>query len=153
VAVAATAALLARRAQAREATAASAAAGPIDPAPPAARRLALAIAAASGAAALANETLWTRTLVSAVGDNSAYAFAEMLAAVLVGLALGGTLAAPWVDRVRRPLVALGALQVAAAVAAAASAAVLDAPGRGGGVVGPWGDSPLPWSSFVRHGVF
>ena len=64
------------------------------------RRLVLAAFAVSGFLALAYEVLWTRYLVYAVGQNSVYAFATMLAAFLLGIALGSlvvALVADWIE--------------------------------------------------------
>jgi spermidine synthase len=85
----------------------------------------LAVAALSGLAALANEVAWTRALVLLIGPT-AYAFAFIVTAVIAGLATGSALGALAADRVRRPGLALGLVEVAAA---AAALAVVDAIGR------------------------
>ncbi len=78
------------------------------------------VLAASGLTTFANETLWTRALLFSIGDNSAFAFAEMLATVLIGLVIGDTLGGLVADRVRHPKRLLGILQLLLAAAVAAS---------------------------------
>lgn len=56
---------------------------------------------ASGAAALLFEILWFRALGRLLG-NTVWAGALVLTAFMLGIALGGTLAARWTERVRRP---------------------------------------------------
>jgi spermidine synthase len=82
----------------------------------------LAVAALSGLGALAHEVAWTRTLTLLIGPT-AYSFAFILAAVIGGIALGSAAAAPFADRVARPLAVLAGLQ---ALTAAASLAVTHA---------------------------
>ena len=71
----------------------------------------LAVAFATGAAALADEVLWTRVLVLYIG-SSVYAFSLMLAVYLTGLVAGSFAAA--VSRPLNPRRALGAAQIALA---------------------------------------
>jgi spermidine synthase len=66
--------------------------------------------ALSGFSALAYEVVWTRVLVVHV-HNTTYAFSVMLAVFLAGLAIGDTLLVPIYDRLRRPLVWLGTVEV------------------------------------------
>jgi spermidine synthase len=87
--------------------------------------VALAVIALSGLAALANEVAWTRALALLIGPT-AYAFAFIVTAVIAGLALGSAAAAVTVDRLRRPGLALGLVEIAAA---AASLAVVETIGR------------------------
>lgn len=79
----------------------------------------LGAALVSGAAALVYETAWTRLLALTLG-SSTYSFAEMLAALIAGLAVGGALAASPSWRRRDPAVLLGlaCLLCGAAVVAA-----------------------------------
>lgn len=72
---------------------------------PGARRAA-AVVFVSGAAALVYETAWTRLLALVLG-SSVYSFAEMLAALIAGLAVGGALAATKAARRRDPALLLG----------------------------------------------
>ena len=74
------------------------------------RRWLLALFFAMGATSLAYEVLWTRVLVFYLG-SSVYAYSLMLLLVLLGIALGSLLAAPWADRVGSLLTALGLVQV------------------------------------------
>ncbi len=115
------------------------------------RSSAILAGALAGATALASESLWTRYLVYSVGDNSAYAFAEMLAMTLLGIGAGSALAAPFLDRMERPLAVLGRLLGLAAIACVASVSVLEAPGRYAGL-GDWQGASAPWSTFVTHGL-
>jgi spermidine synthase len=105
------------RASRKEADAAQA-----DRLPPAA---ALAVIALSGLAALASEVAWTRALALLIGPT-AYVFAFIVTSVIAGLALGSAAAAVMADRLRRPGLALGLVEIAAA---AASLAVVEAIGR------------------------
>ncbi len=66
--------------------------------------------AVSGFSALAYEVVWTRVLVVHV-HNTTYAFSVMLAVFLAGLALGDALLVPLYDRLRRPLLWLGTVEV------------------------------------------
>jgi len=72
----------------------------------------------SGANALFYEVLWTRLLTHVLG-GSIYAFANMLAAFLVGIALGSALAAKLAGRRERASAAFAIAQVAIAVLSAA----------------------------------
>jgi spermidine synthase len=107
--VAAVAALLAaRRTPAPEPSAAE----PAPAAPPGARFRLLAGAFLSGGTLLALEVVWFRFLLLFF-PGSGVTFANMLAAVLIGVALGGLLASGWLKADRAasrfaPLVALGA---------------------------------------------
>lgn len=80
------------------------------------RRLLLAFFAASGTLSLGYELLWTRSLVTILG-NSTYAFTSMLVVTLVGLVAGGAIMTARVDRVRRPLLVLGILEAGIGVTA------------------------------------
>ncbi|RMF77620.1 MAG: hypothetical protein D6744_11145, partial [Planctomycetota bacterium] len=70
----------------------------------------------SGFAAMVYQIMWTRTLIMAIG-SSTYAFTCILAAFILGLALGSLAIARRVDRWPRPLRSLGFVQICAAVAA------------------------------------
>jgi spermidine synthase len=83
-------------------------------APP--RRPALAVAALSGFAALVYEVAWTRSLVLSFG-STVYAFTLILAAFILGLALGSGAMALLEARFRRAETALGGVQVAIGVLA------------------------------------
>ena len=74
------------------------------------RRWLLALFFAMGATSLAYEVLWTRILVFYLG-SSVYAYSLMLLLVLLGIALGSLLAAPWADRVGSLLGALALVQL------------------------------------------
>ena len=62
-------------------------------------RMILLLAFTSGLALLALEVVWTRSLVLILGSTT-YAFSTMLTAVLVGIALGSAVFAPWADRLK-----------------------------------------------------
>jgi len=72
-------------------------------------KIALGVLAASGAAALASEVLWTRTLEAMIG-NSTYAFSMIIAVYLVGIALGSWLMSLFVGRIKKAPFWLVALQ-------------------------------------------
>ena len=67
--------------------------------------------AISGFTALGYEVLWTRALEQFT-HNSTYAYSAMLATFLLGLALGSAAATRTADGLRRPVLALGMLEVA-----------------------------------------
>jgi spermidine synthase len=77
---------------------------------PAARLAALAFAI-SGFTAMGYEVLWTRALEHYT-HNSTYAYTAMLATFLAGLGVGSGFMARHADRIRRPMLALGVVQVA-----------------------------------------
>ncbi|MDQ2997978.1 MAG: fused MFS/spermidine synthase, partial [Chloroflexota bacterium] len=87
---------------------------PVTPSP--AQRLVLWGFALSGFAALGYEVVWTR-LLSIFSLGAVFSFTIMLTTFLVGLALGGALMARRVDRVARPLVLFGTLELGIGVAA------------------------------------
>ena len=66
--------------------------------------------AASGFAAMVYQITWTRALVMSLG-SSTYAFTCILAAFILGLALGSLAIARWVDRWRNPLLVFGVLEL------------------------------------------
>jgi spermidine synthase len=81
----------------------------------------------SGATALVYEVSWTRRLVLLVGSTST-ATALLLAAWMLGLALGARLGGPIADRSRSPLRLYAALEAGAAGAALVLPFLLDAAG-------------------------
>lgn len=87
--------------------------------PPGAGRLVLALFAVSGFAALALEVIWFRVLVLYL-VATAYAFTIMLATVLLGIAAGSYLVAPFMCRRADWLPVLAGLEMAVAVAAVLS---------------------------------
>jgi spermidine synthase len=78
--------------------------------------------AVSGFAALALEVVWLRMLVLFTPATT-YAFTTMLAAVLLGIALGSAAAAPFLRRTGRWTLALGAAQILTGLLAVAALAV------------------------------
>jgi spermidine synthase len=64
----------------------------------------------SGFAALLYETAWTREFATVFG-TSELAVSAVLAAYMAGLALGAALAARWVPRLTRPVLAYGVLEL------------------------------------------
>ena len=82
-------------------------------------RLAALAFGVSGFTAIGYEVLWTRALEQFT-HNSTYAYSAMLASFLLGIALGSAAAAATADRVRRPLVWLGAIEIAAGASVLAS---------------------------------
>lgn len=93
-------------------------------------RIALAVFAFSGFAALALELVWFRVLVYFVPATT-YAFSTMLAAVLLGLAAGSFAATPLLARPDRLLRRLGWLQFLTALVVPLSAIALAAAYRAG----------------------
>jgi spermidine synthase len=71
--------------------------------------------ATSGFCALALEVIWTR-LLTTVFIGTTYAFTTMLTTLLCGLAIGGAVASSFVDRIRRPALVFGVLQMLIGVA-------------------------------------
>jgi spermidine synthase len=86
------------------------------PGGPTRRAALLALFLVSGATALVYEVSWTRRLVLLVGSTAA-ASALLLAAWMLGLALGARLGGPPADRSRRPLRMYAVLEAGAAIAA------------------------------------
>ena len=83
-------------------------------------RLLLALAAGSGFLFFSLEVVWTH-LIGAVLGNSVYAFAAMLAAVLIGLGIGGALTTfRFRGMPHIPVVELGSLLFAGAIVLAIS---------------------------------
>jgi spermidine synthase len=112
-------------------------ASPVEVAPPestatAERRplvpLILALAAISGSCALLYQVIWSRILNLVLG-NSVYGFSLMLAAYLSGIAIGSAIVGRFVDRLKRPLLLFGALELATALLSLASLHVFRAIGR------------------------
>lgn len=66
--------------------------------------------AVSGFAAMVYQITWTRSLVMSVG-SSTYSLTCILAAFILGLALGSLVIARWVDRWRNPLLAFGLFEL------------------------------------------
>lgn len=87
------------------------------------RRLAYAVLFTSGLTALAYEILWSRLLVLLL-QTSIYAFSAMLATFLLGIALGSWRARRADGPGRRPVAALGLLEVSIGLWSAAGMAVL-----------------------------
>ncbi|MDX6770928.1 MAG: hypothetical protein SF051_15455 [Elusimicrobiota bacterium] len=81
--------------------------------------LALVVMFVSGAAALVYETAWTRLLALVLG-SSVHSFAEMLAALILGLAVGGAFAASGALRRPAPALVLGVTGLATAAAVLAT---------------------------------
>ncbi|HEU4394229.1 MAG TPA: fused MFS/spermidine synthase, partial [Planctomycetota bacterium] len=86
------------------------------PGGPTRRAALLALFLVSGATALVYEVSWTRRLVLLVGSTAA-ASALLLAAWMLGLALGARFGGPPADRARRPLRLYAILEAGAAAAA------------------------------------
>ena len=70
---------------------------------------------ASGAAALFFQVLWFRTLGRVLG-NTVWAGALVLTAFMLGMALGGLLAARWAQRIRNPARAFALAEITVALA-------------------------------------
>jgi spermidine synthase len=90
------------------------------PLTPAARMTVLAVIALSGTVSLALEIIWFRILVFYLRPTT-YAFASMLAAVLLGLAVGSYLVTPWLKRRANWLAVLGYTELLIGLTAVLSA--------------------------------
>ena len=88
------------------------------PVPPAIGQMRLVLwgFALSGFAALGYEVVWTR-LLAIFTLNAVFSFTIMLTTFLIGLAMGGALAARRIDRVAQPLTLFGYLQLGIGVCA------------------------------------
>jgi spermidine synthase len=101
------------------AAAATAAAEPTaehDLAVPLGARSVLALFALSGFAAMVYQVAWTRALILSMGAST-YAFSSIVAAFILGLALGSLAVRRWLERTREPLVLAGGLELAIGLAA------------------------------------
>src|SRR5262249_27682637 len=85
----------------------------------AAPRLAAAAATVSGFCALAYEVIWTRLAALVIGPTT-YAFATVVAAFIIGIAIGSAIASRFLPRVTRPAAWLGAMLVIGAAGASAA---------------------------------
>ncbi len=113
-------------------------------APPIPRRLAF-LAGLSGLCALAYQVFWTRALLLSSG-NTVYAFTVILVTVLAGITLGSAIATMLLGRIRRPLLALAATQIAVAfVVVVLTSFFDDLPGLFVSLSSRWGGS---WSGFL-----
>jgi spermidine synthase len=114
----------------------------------AAPRVALAVAAISGAVALGYEVVWTRLLVLPLRSYS-YSFSLMLSLFLLGLVLGAFVLARFENRIDNARSALAVVQLAAGSYVAASVvwlpSILALPQEKGGLV------LFLWNAFVRAG--
>lgn len=90
----------------------------------ASRRIVLAVFALSGAASLALEVVWFR-VIPLVSRPTVYTFALILAAVLLGIALGSWLVTPLLRRRWNWLAILAAIEIAMAFTAIVSLRLLD----------------------------
>lgn len=79
-------------------------------------RAVLVVFALSGFASMVYQVTWTRALVMCLGSTT-YSFTCILAAFILGLALGSLALAPFVDRWKRHAAALGVVQLAIALSA------------------------------------
>ena len=86
-------------------------------------KISLAVFFLAGFAALSLEVHWTRILAYVVGSHG-YAFGIILAAFLCGIALGSTLVARFVDRLKRPALWLGSTQLLIAGTAFAASIIM-----------------------------
>jgi len=102
------------------------ASGTVSTAPASGPRIIWLVMALSGAAALALEVVWFRLMTLFV-DATTYAFTTTLAIVLVGIAIGGAMAARLLARPRNWVLWLAAIQVATAVGVVLSLGLLTWP--------------------------
>jgi spermidine synthase len=69
-------------------------------------RAAILAFAVAGFANMALEVAWTKAIVQTIG-NSTYAFSLIVTLFILGIGIGGAAMTPFVDRLRRPYLALG----------------------------------------------
>ncbi|MGD8451840.1 MAG: fused MFS/spermidine synthase [Phycisphaerae bacterium] len=81
------------------------------PLTPGVRAIVLVAFAVSGFAAMVYQITWTRALIMSLG-SSTYSFTCILAAFILGLALGSLIVARWADRWTDPVLILGGLELA-----------------------------------------
>lgn len=79
----------------------------------------LIVAMISGFCALSLEVVWSRLLTLLLG-NSVYGFSSMLGAYLIGIGIGSTVMARFIDRVKHPLLWFGVFEIANAILGLAS---------------------------------
>lgn len=63
----------------------------------------------SGFAAMAYQVAWTRALILSMGAST-YAFSSIVAAFILGIAVGSLLISAWISRIRSPLALAGLLE-------------------------------------------
>ena len=98
----------------------------------------------SGFAALGYEVVWSRALVTFIGQP-VYGVTVVLASFLFGLALGGIAAGRMSDRMRDPLLAFGVIEILISAGALLAVFLLArAPEVLGWAAGRWGEAGL-WS--------
>ncbi len=85
-------------------------------------KLALIIFGVAGFCSLALEVLWTRALVFIL-DNTTHAFSTMLAAFLLGIALGSLIMSRFTDRIKSPFLWLGGILFGIGISAVISVPV------------------------------
>ncbi len=96
----------------------------LEPLSPGLARLALWAIGISGFCSLALEVFWTRGLVFFL-DNSTHAFTTILTGFLLGIALGSTAIARWIDGRTRLLGWLGAIEILIGVSAVLAIPILN----------------------------
>src|SRR5262245_66294869 len=82
---------------------------------PASQKMVLATFTVSGAVALALEVVWLRSATIIMGPT-VYTVAVLLATILAGIAVGSCCITPFLLQLRRPLVALAAIEALIAMA-------------------------------------
>ena len=116
---------------------------PTEAYPSGVRRLALWAIGVSGFCSLAYEVLWTRALIYLL-DNTAQAFTTMLAAFLIGIALGSLIVSRWIDRSRHLLLAFSVAEIMIGLLALLSIPIF---GNLGAALGAdWGNAYYPTSN-------
>jgi spermidine synthase len=120
---------------------------PLSESPGIPTRWLLASAVVTGAACVACEVLWSRALAFSLSwlNNTTYTFPAMLGLVLLGVAGGSALVAPWLARTRRPAVLYAWLVTLAGLAVARSAWTMSTRGTA-----PFGDPLGPGAQLVAR---
>ncbi|MCA9553774.1 MAG: fused MFS/spermidine synthase [Myxococcales bacterium] len=94
------------------------------PVTPAVERATLFVFAASGAAAMALEVLWTRAVGVVIGAST-YSFTLILTTFLVGLAVGAAVTSAFVERLKTPVRALAWVEAAVGLTAIVASVLID----------------------------
>lgn len=97
---------------------------PLEPAPQRVQNASLLVFAASGAAAMAMEVLWTRAVGVVIGAST-YSFTLILTTFLVGLASGAAITSAYVERLKDPVKVLAWVEVAVGATALVASALID----------------------------
>lgn len=97
---------------------------PLPPTPARVQNVTLFVFAASGAAAMAMEVLWSRAVGVVIGAST-YSFTLILTTFLVGLASGAAITSAYVERLKSPVRVLAWVEIAVGATALLASALID----------------------------